>query len=190
MAQEPYSRFFRPPTDQRIGEFKLSDEGRPFRADMCYQANTGGYLFIEHDNAQTGLNNLAKYWLLVDQKRLCSQLFLIHIIDNKRPAATRLCKFIGQRFKDATNAKYFLLEVSDWHNSEWRDRLVEVLNEIIKELADQGVERAGDPPGRLPSLIPDVRLRKEELEERMSGQITEIAPPHPSPLPPGARERR
>lgn len=144
MAEEPYSRFFGPPTEQQIDEFKLIDEGRPFRADACYQVCTGGYLFIEHDNAQTGLNNLVKYWHLLDKKRLSGQLFLIHIIDNTRPAATRLCEFIGRRFERDTNARYFLREVSNWHNSEWRDHLVEVLNEIVNEIADQGCERTDD----------------------------------------------
>jgi len=141
MSQEPYSRFFMAPRVNRISEFTLEDEGKPFRADACYEICGGGYLFIEHDNAQTGLNNLVKYWKLIAEKKLVGPIFIIHIVDNKRPAASRLCKFIGDRFeKDQQNTKYYIREVSDWHNTEWKERLVEVLEEIIKGLANNGVE--------------------------------------------------
>lgn len=136
MMTPPYCHYFTPP-EAGVGEFRLGGARRPYRADACYVVRGGGYLFIEHDNAQTGLNNLAKYWHLIASKKLAGPIFIVHLIDDKRPGASQLCRFMGDRFEQDLHpaVKYFLHEVSDWHApAEWQGKLVASLMAIISML--------------------------------------------------------
>lgn len=123
------------PTGGDAREFTLRlPDGQTFRADWAFAVPSGGWLFIEDDDAARSLHNLTKYWMWLDATGQEGRVDLIHLVGPGQHAITEFTARMAEAAHPAFH--YHLVEVPAWSDTAWITELAATLERILHSGGD------------------------------------------------------
>ncbi|MGH7594929.1 MAG: hypothetical protein ACREOI_01195 [bacterium] len=115
-------------------EYSLVVNSFIFRADFAFDLPDGSWLFIEDDDAQRAVSNLAKYWMWMGFNKINYGVHLFHIIGPGLPSHKELCQFISAKISHYFPAfQYELIVAKDWKSLGWREELKDLIHSLANK---------------------------------------------------------
>jgi hypothetical protein len=106
--------------------------GTSFKADFAFELSSGGWLFIEDDDAQRCLGNFVKYWFWMEQQKISVPASLVHVIGPGDPGQKLMLKFLQEKAHvTLPNFQSEVIFTESWDTEAWLEQMRVALRRLL-----------------------------------------------------------